>query len=110
MNLDEALAWTGKTIDERLREARRTGTDSDYDWSNEACIDTLAAEVRRYHSMRCETCRFCERQDRIGRRDPYCLKSVRERRADVIYGDEYSLYTRCADLGGGCRAWEKRDD
>jgi acyl-coenzyme A thioesterase PaaI-like protein len=47
MTSDEALAWADQTMNERLREARRTGNDHDYDAVMEGCIDILAAEVRR---------------------------------------------------------------
>jgi hypothetical protein len=45
-DLDAALAWADLTMNDRLREARRTGTDGDYEDKIEWCIDTLAAAVR----------------------------------------------------------------
>jgi hypothetical protein len=44
--LAAALAWADMTMNARLLEARRTGTDGDYEDKIEWCIDTLAAAVR----------------------------------------------------------------
>ena len=44
--VNAALAFADKTMNQRLREARATGTDHDYDAAMESCIDTLAAAVR----------------------------------------------------------------
>jgi len=46
-DLDAALAWADMTMNARLRDARRTGTDGDYEDKIEWCIDTLAAAVRK---------------------------------------------------------------
>ena len=40
------MAWADMTMNDRLREARRTGTDGDYDDKIEWCIDTLASAAR----------------------------------------------------------------
>ena len=90
MTLAQALEWADKTLNQRLREARRTGNDHDYDATMEACIDTLAAEIRRRDG---ETCDECRRWTQY--RDPN-------------YGD-------CAHWGSatprkhGCRAWQQRE-
>lgn len=68
MTVNEALEWADKTMNERLFEARRTGTDHDYDAAMEACIDTLAAEVRRLREV------LQAGMELIGHKTPRCPK------------------------------------
>jgi hypothetical protein len=90
VTIEQALAWADQTMNERLREARRTGNDHDYDAAMEGCIDILAAEVRRYQAMRCSG---CARANEPG---------------DSAYRCRYMGWAIWPSFG--CLAWEKRDD
>lgn len=88
-------------MNERLREARRTGNDHDYDAAMEGCIDILAAEVRRYREMRCDGCRYYDDMERAAFTLPFCRKwSSDGPQPNTVF---------CMDIKG-CLAWEKRDD
>ena len=92
MTKDEALAWASKTMNARLREARQTGNDHDYDEAMESCIDTLSARVRELEGRTCETCAYTMRY----REDesPNCTN---------IPGN-YD----CGVFGNTCGAWRKK--
>ena len=59
----------------------------------------VASEVRRYHAMRCETCKHNDYGD--------CARTLHVERSDM--GTKFESWTLCATLGGGCLAWEKKD-
>lgn len=81
MTTDEALLTLQLDGMERLAEAH----------------DVLAAEVRRCHARRCETCKHQQ-----------CYGDYEE--CDRTQGDDYGNRTECKTMGGGCLAWEKRDE